>query len=589
MIPSYLSPLANHLWQSTVFAGIAALLTLALRKHRASARYWLWFAASVKFLVPFSVVVSFGSHIHWRNSSAATPTQRSAAFEQVIQPFVIHHPGSLLASVPEVSSRIPTVLLSIWTCGFLFSIACWLRAWLGFRTAVRRASPLKLDLDRSRDSIPAMSTTLLLEPCVFGLLRPVLLLPEGIHNRLSPEEFDSVVAHELCHVRRRDNLTGALHMFVEAVFWFYPLLWWVGKHLLEDREHACDEEVLRAGGNPEVYANGIVNVTRFCVESQLECAPGIGSNLKRRVETIMTGHPSRQLSIGRKLLLFAAGAVAVVVPITIGVFNAPASNAQSTTDTQPRFEVASIKPDVSGQPGPQYRIFPGFTVQRATLKDLVMTAYQIGDFRVSGGPGWINSDRYNIEAKAEAPPAFSQEYRMLQYRRLQTLLQERFKLAVHRETKEVPVYDLTIVKGGPKLHPPSCIQREPGNQTLTIAPGKTAMDYCGFSGWSGRGRYQASTGSIAELAGALSFSLGRMVIDKTGIAGRFRIELTFTSAATIPPTGAGAPDAPAGAALADLGPDIFTALQEQLGLKLESSKSPVDVLLIDHVERPSEN
>jgi uncharacterized protein (TIGR03435 family) len=126
-------------------------------------------------------------------------------------------------------------------------------------------------------------------------------------------------------------------------------------------------------------------------------------------------------------------------------------------EPQPAFEVASIKRDISGQPGPQFRLFPGFTVQRATLKDLVRLAYFVHDFQVSGGPSWINSDRYNIEAKVEGNPTFNQEYRSLQLRRLQTLLQDRFKLALHRETKQLPTYDLMVAKNGPKLPPPSCI------------------------------------------------------------------------------------------------------------------------------------
>jgi uncharacterized protein (TIGR03435 family) len=220
----------------------------------------------------------------------------------------------------------------------------------------------------------------------------------------------------------------------------------------------------------------------------------------------------------------------------------------------------------------------------------VTFAYFVHDFQVSGGPGWINSDRYDIEAKADAPPAFNQEYRTLQLRRMQTLLQDRFKLALHRETKELPVYELTVAKGGPKKLPlPSCIQSDPGH--LTIAPGKTIMDYCGFGGFPSRGRYQASSGSMAELADALGLPLGRTVVDKTGITGRFRMEFTFSpDSSPIPiPDGQG-PGAPTNAAaIPDLGPDIFTALQEQLGLKLESGKGPVEVLVIDHVEKPFEN
>ena len=100
----------------------------------------------------------------------------------------------------------------------------------------------------------AISSPMLVEPAVFGIVRPVLLLPEGIFNCFTPAQLDAIVAHELCHVRHRDNLIAAMHMFVETVFWFHPLVWWVGKRMVEERERACDEEVLRLGSEPRAYA-----------------------------------------------------------------------------------------------------------------------------------------------------------------------------------------------------------------------------------------------------------------------------------------------------------------------------------------------
>jgi beta-lactamase regulating signal transducer with metallopeptidase domain len=92
----------------------------------------------------------------------------------------------------------------------------------------------------------------------------VLLLPEGIADRLAPAQYDAIVAHEmLCHVQRRDNLTGAAHLIVEAIFWFHPLVWWIRARLLEERERACDEAVLQSGSKPQRYAEGILNVYKF--------------------------------------------------------------------------------------------------------------------------------------------------------------------------------------------------------------------------------------------------------------------------------------------------------------------------------------
>jgi uncharacterized protein (TIGR03435 family) len=169
-------------------------------------------------------------------------------------------------------------------------------------------------------------------------------------------------------------------------------------------------------------------------------------------------------------------------------------------EAPPAFEVASIKRDVSGERGGMFTFVPNCHLERMTLKDLVVFAYRVHDFQVTGVPGWIDSDRYNIDAKAEGPPSSSQEYVALQYRRLQTLLRDRFSLKVHRETKELPVYELTVAKGGPRLQTPNCLQREPGD--FTIAPGK----YCGLiDGSMAGGRLQASGTTMADLARSLFF------------------------------------------------------------------------------------
>ena len=131
--------------------------------------------------------------------------------------------------------------------------------------------------------------------------------------------------------------------------------------------------------------------------------------------------------------------------------HAPSAAAQPTAAPGPRFDVASIRRDASGEPGGLFTCIPNCHLERMTLKDLVITAYRVHDFQVAGGPGWIDSERYNIDAKAEGAPSFSQEYVALQYRRLQTLLHDRFNLTIHRETKELPVYELTVAKGGPEV------------------------------------------------------------------------------------------------------------------------------------------
>src|SRR5262249_1493033 len=151
-------------------------------------------------------------------------------------------------------------------------------------------------------SIPAMSSAARLEPGVFGIFRPFLLLPDRLSEHLTPAQFEAIVAHELCHARRRDNLSSAIHMVPEALFWFDPVVWWIRIRLLEERERACDEEVLRMGSDPQDYAEGIVAVCEFFLKSPLVCVSGVtGSDLKRRVEEIMLNRVADSLNAGRKL------------------------------------------------------------------------------------------------------------------------------------------------------------------------------------------------------------------------------------------------------------------------------------------------
>jgi len=208
------------------------------------------------------------------------------------------------------------------------------------------------------------------------------------------------------------------------------------------------------------------------------------------------------------------------------------------------------------------------SVVNMTLKDLLTVAYEVRDFQILGGPSWINSERYDIEAKTDGNTAPQQMAEPM----LQALLEERFKLKVHRETKELPIYVLTVAKSGLKIQPAkdgSCITIEPGKPA---APGQKQSDFCGFH-VIGRGRLDATNTSVPDLATTFSAALHRTVVDKTALTEAFDVHLRF---------------APEDAA-DSTNPSIFTAVQEQLGLRLESGKGPVEVLVIDQVERPSEN
>jgi len=129
-----------------------------------------------------------------------------------------------------------------------------------------------------RVGIPVLSTPGRLEPGVFGLFRPFLLLPEGITEHLTQAQLEAITTHELCHVRRRDNLTAAIHSLVESTFWFFPPVWWLGARLVEERERACDQAVAQLGIEPRTYAESILKVCHFCLQ-----APAAGEAQARAI------------------------------------------------------------------------------------------------------------------------------------------------------------------------------------------------------------------------------------------------------------------------------------------------------------------
>jgi bla regulator protein blaR1 len=399
MIPTFLSPLANHLWQSTLFAGVAGLLTVALHKNHARVRHAVWLAASCKFLVPFSLLNALGGLSRWSTVPETVLSNLSVMMDQVSRPFPTSAVASpvVLAKPSAAASPLPAVLLGIWACGFL-GIACsWWVRWWRIRAAVGAGSLLQLEIP-----IRAVSTPTLLEPGVFGVFQPVLLLPEGIFDRLTPTQLKAIIAHELCHVRHRDNLIAAIHMLVETVFWFHPLVWWIGKRMVEERELACDQEVLRTMSDPKIYAEGILNVCKFYLARPVVCVSGVaGSDLRKRIEAIMANRITHSLTFGRKLMLAVVTTAAVAVPIIVGIDNVPLGRAQSQAANleapqAAAFDVASVRPaaiwKAGGEGSKRSRIEyspTSLSMWNVDLTDCVQWAYVMKFYQVSG-PGFLN-------------------------------------------------------------------------------------------------------------------------------------------------------------------------------------------------------
>jgi uncharacterized protein (TIGR03435 family) len=226
----------------------------------------------------------------------------------------------------------------------------------------------------------------------------------------------------------------------------------------------------------------------------------------------------------------------------------------------------------------------GFSAANANVRQLIANAYDVKDDQVSGGPDWVGSTGYDIEAKVTDPDGPHQLTKAQRTQALQALLADRFKIAVHAETKDAPIYALTIAKGGPKLKESKPSDALPAG----IPPGAAvrgpdgAVPRGSMMRMSGPGNLTAPAMTTTQLATMLSQQLHMTVVDRTGLTGSYDFSLQWTPDNLPPPP-------PGAEASAPGGPSIFTAVQEQLGLKLDSTRGPVKTLVIDHIERPSEN
>jgi bla regulator protein blaR1 len=600
----------NHLWQSTLFAAVAATMTLALRKNRARVRYRLWLAASVKFLIPFSLLISLGGHLARPHPSASVQSNFYSVAQVIGQPFTGTAGPSVVpvarAVTADLRPLLQQTLLAVWLCGFVAVLSLWWSRWWRFSRAMRCAVTIthgrEVDALRRLEQIAGVRRPIALvfsqaspEPGILGIARPALIWPAGISARLTDAHLEAIVAHEVWHVRRRDNLAAAIHMGVEGVFWFHPLVWWLGARLVEERERACDEEVLRLGNPPRIYAESILKTCEFCVGSLPVSVSGVtGADLKSRIVRIMTERVARELDFGKKLLFVAAGLLTVAAPIVFGLQNAtpgpPAPETNNAAANTYSYDVASIKPNKSGGDMVRMMVRPdGLTAMGATLQMLIQNAYEIQDFQIEGGPKWVSSDRYDIEAKMDSSEiekfqTLGPDQRVLESNRmLQALLANRFRLVVHRETKELPGYALVIAKNGPKLH-----DAKPGDTYPNGIKGPDGQPGEGLMIMGGLGGPLTGQGiTISNLVRVLSQQLGRTIVDETGLAGKYDFTVQWTPDERAGPMSAATQGGGSSADSSE--PSIFTAIQEQLGLKLESRKVPVEILVIDHVEAPSEN
>jgi len=386
--------LLTHLWQSTLVLLGAWVLAHACRNNAAAVRYWIWLVASAKFLVPLALLQQLGARLG-RSFPEPLPVDAKLV-ETANAMFAPSMPHSL--NVADVlPSPLAVIGVTIWALGAALLCLRWFLQWRSIRSLLAGAPEVSMDL-----AVPVRITSGDLTTGVFGILRPVVILPRQVMQALEPQQLRAVLAHEACHVRRRDNLTAAIHRCVEVMFWFHPLVWWLGANLLREREAACDEAVVEEGHEQGVYAESILNACRLGVAAQSAAvAASTGGDLCERLSSIMSERRALPITSERFTLLFAMATLVCAAPLVVGI--AIGAIREASGESPAALEIVSMTPAASRWwRSSEFAPEDGrLLVRNFSVRDLIDSAYPSSIVNAD----WILLDgvRYDIEVRWRAP------------------------------------------------------------------------------------------------------------------------------------------------------------------------------------------
>jgi uncharacterized protein (TIGR03435 family) len=639
---------------ASTLAGVTIATALGLaaaalaRKSRAASRHALLAAAlGVAMLLPVFAAVMPPVRIAVPISISAGPV--GSATED-LGPAEIDVP--LLAPAESAAQLRPapqfawpsrsSMAFGVWLVGLFVLVA---PVWAGLRqmrwlrrTALpwRRGQTIADSLAsgaRLRQRVAVLQHESIAGPVTCGIRRAVIVLPVDAET-WSRADLDRALVHELEHVRRHDWLTQCVARALCACYWFHPLVWIARRQLALEAERACDDAVLTAapgaGAAMEAtaYADQLVGLAKrlSATARQPLLAMADRRDLSTRVHALLDSRQPRGRASAWWLCTLSVASLALVMALSplrmvIAASEKPASGGVAKqSPARQKFEAVSIKPCSVDEPprganggarssqGGFPAISPGrFTIECGTVERLISNAYVLHGERLTnnvarigdvswwkGGPEWIRYDKYSIEASA---PGVS-DRDVLLGPMLRTLLEDRFKLQVHRETHEAPMYALTVAKGGLKIHPmgPGGCQDQdaaeigdPRAAAAAVLAG-TAKPSCGsmtMASTPGHSRWTIGGTTLSGFADTLSVWMDHHVIDRTGLPDtQFNIHLEFAPDEHVPGADKRNPRTEFEPADAPL---IFAALEQQLGLKLEPIKGPQGVLVVDHIEKPTPN
>jgi len=399
--------LINHLWQSTLFCAAVWSITLALRANGAAVRHALWMLASLKFLIPFSALYMVGAAAGLPSPVESQPTllvgrmvETLAAAAPVVSPAVELRAASGL-SAPALA------LLALWLAGAVFVGRRWFAGWRAADTLIRATRP-------APGSPPdARVTDADVEPSVARVFDPVVLLPAALLRRLEPAQFEAVMEHEREHIARNDVLKDHLHRLVETLFWFHPLVWWIGRRLVDERERACDEGVLSRGYDPGDYAAGILAVCRHCRATNARPAyatsGALSGDLTARIRHILGNAPPVAVGLCKALALMLCTMTAATLPLFAGALDGDERRRSIAAIQANQLDDAIVYVSVAKDARVRRSLDAAdheVAIRNISLRQLVALAYDVAPAQVTGGGVWLDTPRYDF--RVEVPGGVSQ-------------------------------------------------------------------------------------------------------------------------------------------------------------------------------------
>jgi beta-lactamase regulating signal transducer with metallopeptidase domain len=421
--------LIDHLWQSTLFCAAIGSIALLLRANSAAVRHWLWMLASLKFLVPFSALHFVGAAAGLITPGESQPHFFIAAVQAATP--MISPALQLDAAQSAPAAMLWPASLATWSLVSLGLAWRWLQGWRAAELLSRAARPAPGTLPDARITDAAI------EPAVARVFQPVVLLPSALLRRLTPAQLDAVMAHEREHIARHDNLKAHAHRLVETLFWFHPLVWFIGRQLREERERACDEAVIERGHDPGDYAAGILAVCRHCAAVHSPHAmAALAGTLTDRVRHILGSRAPAALGFIKAFALSICTLLVAALPVASGAIDG-AARRQELAVANSRALWASdvdVHPLARGS-GPAVRVSVSdheVTIRNTSLRELIALAYGVHPGQVLGGGSWLDAARYDIRARVPGTIREPTEFHPFALRGLvDKLLASRFDLEIH--------------------------------------------------------------------------------------------------------------------------------------------------------------